>query len=79
MSNKQYDNTNGGAIFPNDRKEKETHPDFRGTINVEGTEYWLKGWKKTSKTGTKFLSLALNPKEVEKPKEELTAIPSDPF
>jgi uncharacterized protein (DUF736 family) len=62
MSDKTYDNTNGGALFPNDRKEKETHPDFRGSINVNGTDYWIKGWKKEAKTGAKYLSLAVQPK-----------------
>ncbi len=57
----EYDNTNSGTFFVNDRKEKETHPDYNGKINVEGTEYYLKGWKKTAKSGTKFLSLAVNP------------------
>jgi uncharacterized protein (DUF736 family) len=63
MSEKTYDNTNGGALFPNDKKEKETHPDFRGNIDVDGKEYWIKGWKKTSKSGLKFLSLAVTAKE----------------
>jgi uncharacterized protein (DUF736 family) len=63
MSDKKYDNTNGGALFPNDRKEKDTHPDFRGTINVGGTEYWIKGWKKVGKSGVKYMSLAVNEKE----------------
>jgi len=57
----EYDNTNSGTFFVNDRKEKETHPDYNGKINVEGKEYYLKGWKKTAKSGVNFQSLALNP------------------
>lgn len=59
---KEYDNTNRGSLFDNDKKEKETHPDFTGSINVDGKEYWLNGWKKTSKTGKRFFSLSVNPK-----------------
>ena len=49
----EYDNTNSGAFFVNDRKQKETHPDYTGKINVEGNDYYLKGWKKKAKSGTK--------------------------
>lgn len=63
MADKEYDNTNRGALFNNDRKEKETHPDFTGSINVDGKEFWIKGWKKTSKAGNRFLSLSVDPKE----------------
>ena len=59
----QYDNTNSGTFFVNDRKEKPNHPDYSGKINVEGKDYYLKGWKKTAKSGTNFLSLAVNPVE----------------
>jgi len=38
-------------------------PDYSGKINVEGKDYYLKGWKKTAKSGTNFLSLAVNPVE----------------
>lgn len=41
-----YDNTNRGAIWGNQRKEKDTHPDFTGSINVEGVEYFLDAWKR---------------------------------
>lgn len=60
---KEYDNTNSGTVFDNDRKEKETHPDFTGTLNVEGKEYWISAWKKTSKAGKRFISLAVKPKD----------------
>lgn len=59
----EYDNTNSGAFFVNDRKQKETHPDYTGKINVEGKDYYLKGWKKKAKSGTNFMSLAVNPVE----------------
>jgi hypothetical protein len=44
MSN--YDNTNKGAMWGNKEKKSDTHPDFKGSINIEGVEYWLSGWKR---------------------------------
>ncbi len=41
-----YDNTNRGQIWGNDKKETDKHPDFKGSIDVEGVEYWLSGWKR---------------------------------
>ncbi len=64
----QYDNNNRGGLFKNDRKEKETHPDFRGNIEVDGKEYYIKGWKKVSSKDVPFISLAVDLKEATKPK-----------
>lgn len=63
-----YDNTNSGMLSRNDRKEQDNHPDFKGTINVEGVEYWLSGWMKEGKPGSKmegrkYFSLAVKAKE----------------
>ena len=58
-----YDNTNKGALFKNDRKDSPSHPDYKGTVNVEGTEYWASGWIKTAGPSSKFLSVALTPKD----------------
>lgn len=58
----QYDNTNRGTLFTNDRKTTDKHPDLKGSINVEGKEFWVSGWFKTGKSGG-FTSLSLTPKE----------------
>lgn len=61
-----YDDTNRGALFKNDDKQADNHPDYRGKINVAGTDYWLDAWIKTSKAGNKFMSLSVKPKEAPK-------------
>ena len=58
-----YDNTNRGSLFKNDKKTEEKHPDLSGSINIEGTEYWISGWSKMSKSGQKFLSLSVRQKQ----------------
>lgn len=60
----EYDNTDKGAIFENDRKESESHPDMRGEINIGGREYWISGWwKRPKKGGADFLSVAVQRKD----------------
>ena len=59
----EYDNTNRGVLFVNDRKEKDTQPDRTGSLNVEGVEYFFDGWLKESKDGKKFLSVSVKRKD----------------
>lgn len=57
----EYDNTNRGVLFKNDRKESDRHPEYKGSINVNGEEFWLSSWVKDGKNG-KFMSLSVTPK-----------------
>ena len=60
---KQFDNTNSGVLFKNDTEGKsENFPPYGGTLNVDGTEYWVSAWIKEGQKG-KFFSLAIKPKE----------------
>lgn len=60
MSN--YDNTNRGVLFTNDKKQSANHPDFKGNINVGGVDYWLSAWNKKGQKGA-FISLSVQAKD----------------
>ena len=56
MSNyEQKDNT--GALFANDKREKETQPNAKGSAMIDNVEYWVSAWTNTSSKGTKYQSL----------------------
>ena len=53
---------NSGNFSVNRNKKTEKHPDFQGSITVEGKEYWLSIWAKNGKNG-EFWSCSVNLKE----------------
>jgi hypothetical protein len=80
MAYEKKDNT--GAIFKNDKKKQDNHPDRTGTAMIGGVEYWVNGWIKDGAKG-KFLSMSFKPKDAkpkDKPRGGGQAIESDiPF
>jgi uncharacterized protein (DUF736 family) len=57
MSN--YDNTNSGVLFKNDKKGNEKAPDYKGKVNIEGKEKDIAGWIREGKSG-KFISIKIS-------------------
>lgn len=62
MEHQRKDNT--GAIFKNDRKESDSHPDYKGQAMIDGSEYWISVWFNKSKAGNKYMSVKFNPKDL---------------
>lgn len=61
---------NRGSMFDNDHKTTEKHPDFSGSINVEGTVYWISGWTGMTNDGQKRkLTLSVK-RQDERPEEQ---------
>jgi uncharacterized protein (DUF736 family) len=61
MAYEQKDLT--GSLFKNDRKESDTHPDYKGSALLNGVDHWMDAWINTAKDGSKYMSLKFKPKE----------------
>lgn len=49
-----------GSLFPNDRREKDTHPHHKGTVMDPTGKVWdIAAWEREGSRGT-FLSLKLS-------------------
>lgn len=68
----EYDNTNRGVLFKNDQGGNPKRPQYRGSLNVGGTDYNISAWiKESRKDGSKFMSLSVEPKKEAKPKVQV--------
>ena len=73
-----YDNSNRGAIWTNEKKSTEKHPDFTGSLNVEGKDYWVSAWRGDgSNPKAPKLSISINPKEPMAPRAPAPAFDDD--
>ncbi len=60
----EYDNNFTGVLFRNDdKREGKKDPDYKGSAEVCGVQYWLAAWINAKKSdGTKFMSLKFTAK-----------------
>ena len=58
----QYDNKNTGVMFVNDKGDNPKRPDRKGSLNVDGVDYWISGWVR-EKDGKPYMSLKVERKE----------------
>lgn len=49
---------NTGSLFKNGYKTKDNHPDFTGTCKINGVDYKMAGWTKTTKSGERMVSMS---------------------
>lgn len=54
---------NTGSLFKNDKKETDSHPDYKGSALIEGVDMWLDAWINTAKDGSKYMALKMKPKD----------------
>lgn len=59
----EYDDTNRGVLFKNDKDGNEKRPDYKGSINADGRDFQLSAWIRTSKKGVTYMSLSVEAKE----------------
>lgn len=66
-----------GVLFINTQKQSEKSPDYSGSIKINGKDVKISGWIKTSKLGTKYISLAVNKPVSQKNTPQNTIVDDD--
>lgn len=67
----EYDNTNRGQIWKNEKmRPGKQDPEFTGSLNVNGVEFWVSAWKRKEGAADKApaLSFSIKPKDEQAPK-----------
>lgn len=73
-----YDNSNSGALFKNEYKEKDSQPDYKGPFTgPNGEEMEVAAWLRESKAGKKFMSVKVSPKRVAESAKQSAPGPDD--
>jgi hypothetical protein len=75
----EYDNNNRGSIWRNEKKETDTHPDFTGSLNVDGVEYWVSAWKRKPDASAKAPALSFTVKAKDAPQRQAPPEPKGDF
>lgn len=61
---------NSGSLFKNDKREKDTHPNVRGSARIDGVDYWVDAWTNTTNAGDKYQSLKFKRKDQASPRTD---------
>jgi hypothetical protein len=60
----EYDNNLSGVLFKNVKGDNEKRPDYKGSAEIEGVQYWVSAWIRDGAKG-KFMSMKYEAKEVQ--------------
>lgn len=67
---------NSGSLFVNDKKERDSQPDRRGSARIDGVDYWVSGWVKKKEDGTPWMSLSYQRKDAATPAPKKAETPA---
>lgn len=75
MSDK-YDDRNRGQIWKNEKKRPDKQdPDFTGSLNVDGKDYWVSAWKRKEGAAERAPALSFTVKQKDgKPQSQKSEI-----
>lgn len=64
----QYDNNLTGSLFKNDKGDNEKRPDYKGSCEINGVQYWMSAWIReagpnSKRAGERFMSIKFEAKE----------------
>jgi hypothetical protein len=62
----EYDNNLSGVLFKNDKDGNEKRPDYKGSAEIEGVQYWVSAWVRDGAKG-KFMSMKYERKDKQQP------------
>ena len=71
----QYDNNLSGVLFKNDKDGNEKRPDYKGSAEIEGVQYWVSAWIRDGAKG-KFMSMKYEAKEKQQSQQSQTPKPA---
>lgn len=71
----QYDNNLSGVLFKNEKDGNEKRPDYKGSAEIEGVQYWVSAWIRDGAKG-KFMSMKYEAKEKQQAQQSQTPKPA---
>ena len=51
---------NSGALFKEEDKKSEKHPDYKGNCLVNGQKMYIAAWVNTAESGKRYMSLSFS-------------------
>jgi hypothetical protein len=58
-----YNNDNQVALWKNEDRKSDKHPNLKGSATVNGVEYWASAWTNKAEGNKPIVKISLTPKE----------------
>lgn len=69
MPKMTFDNEMSGVLFVNKEPTSANSPDLRGSLQINGKKYWVSAWNRSSRGGTRYITLAITDPDSRPPRQ----------